>query len=78
MSKAQTAVVEPIPVLLVTTKQAAEALQVCERTVFNLLASGELPSVKVRGSRRIFTDDLKAFARVGAQLPNSSAGAEAE
>ena len=51
--------------LLVTTKQAAEALQVSERTVFNLLASGQRPSVKVGGSRRIFTDDLKAFARAG-------------
>lgn len=65
--KTQISVVEPIEVLLVTTKQAAQALQVSERTIFNLLASGRLPSVKVGGSRRIFTDDLKAFARAGVE-----------
>ncbi|HEY2466706.1 MAG TPA: helix-turn-helix domain-containing protein [Terracidiphilus sp.] len=46
----------------------AEALQISERTVFNLLASGQLPSVKIGGSRRIFTDDLKALARSGAEI----------
>jgi excisionase family DNA binding protein len=66
--------VEPIEVLLVTTKQASDALQVCERTIFNLLASGQLRSVKVGGSRRIFTDDLRAFARAGVAEITKKAG----
>ena len=61
----QHAVVKPVEVLLLTTKQASQALQVSERTIFYLIASAQLPSVKVGGSRRIFTDDLKTFARSG-------------
>jgi len=60
-----TTVAEPIQLLLLTTKQVSEALGVSERTVFSLIASGELPSVKVRGCRRVFSDDLRAFAKVG-------------
>lgn len=61
------AVIEPIQILLLTTKQTAEALQVSERTVVNLIASGQLPSVKVGGARRVSSDDLRAFAKAGVQ-----------
>ena len=58
------AVIEPIEVLLLTTKQAAEALQVSERIVVNLIASGQLASVKIGGARRIFTDDLRHLPKL--------------
>lgn len=40
---------------------AADLLQVCERSVYALIASGELESVKVRGSRRIPTEALDRY-----------------
>jgi excisionase family DNA binding protein len=57
--------VKPIEVLLITTKQAAEFLQISERTVHSLIANRQLPSIKIGKSRRIFTDDLRTFARTG-------------
>lgn len=59
--------VEPIEVLLVTTKLAAQALQVSERTIYNLITSGRLPSIKVGGLRRIPTTALRQFARAGSR-----------
>ena len=50
---------------LVTTKHAAEILAVSERTIKNLIASGELESVTIGGARRIWLSDLKAFAERG-------------
>lgn len=70
-----TVAVQPIEVLLITAKQAAEFLQVSERTVHSLIANQQLRSVTIGKSRRIFTDDLKAFARVGiAKIEKESAG----
>lgn len=63
---------KPLPVidvLLVTIKQAAEALQVSERTVFNLLDNGSLESVTFGGARRIPIDSVRNLARTGANLP---------
>lgn len=62
---ANTVAIAPIEIQLFTIKQTAQVLQVSERTIFNLLASGQLRSVKIGGSRRVFSDDLTAFARVG-------------
>jgi excisionase family DNA binding protein len=62
---ANAVVVAPIEIQLFTIKQTAQVLQVSERTIFNLLSSGQLRSVKIGGSRRVFSDDLKEFARVG-------------
>ena len=58
----------PIEVLLLTVPQAAQALQLSTRTIENLIASGQLKSLKVGGTRRIFSDDLRDFARVGAEV----------
>jgi excisionase family DNA binding protein len=65
LQPANAVAVKPIEVLLITTKQAAEFLQISERTVHSLIASKQLPSVNIGKSRRIFTDDLRNFARVG-------------
>lgn len=46
---------------LLTVPAAAETLSMSEATVWNLLATGELESVKVGRSRRIPTDAVDAF-----------------
>ncbi len=66
LSEPQTVVVAPARVSLLTTKQAAEALQVSERTIFNLLSSGQLPSINIGRSRRIRVDAIEEFAKNGA------------
>jgi excisionase family DNA binding protein len=52
----------PIECLLVTTKQAAQALQISERTVANLIKSGRLHSTKIGAARRIDLADLRRLA----------------
>ena len=59
--------------LLITTKQAAEALQVSEGTIHNLIKAGQLESLLIGGCRRISFDDVKALARNGATLPTVTA-----
>jgi excisionase family DNA binding protein len=50
---------------LVTVKQAAEALQVSEKTIWNLMTAGKLSHVKIANTRRIPLDDLKRLATPG-------------
>jgi excisionase family DNA binding protein len=59
----------PIELMLLTTRQTAEALNVSERTVFNLIDSGKLFSVKIGDLRRIPLEDVKQLARTGAEIP---------
>lgn len=59
----------PIPLLLITVKQAADALQLSERTIFNLIDNRKLPSVTFGGSRRIDIEDVRKLAKTGAELP---------
>lgn len=55
----------PVQWLLITVPQAAVALQVSDRTVYNLIYAGTLTSVKVGGSRRISLDAVKLLATTG-------------
>jgi excisionase family DNA binding protein len=50
------------PVYLLTIPQAATSLSVSVRTLYNLLADGEIESVALRGRRLLRTRDLEAFA----------------
>jgi excisionase family DNA binding protein len=52
-------------IFLVTTKQAAEILQVSERTIWNLITGGHLKPVKIGRATRLLSDELTEFARVG-------------
>ncbi len=55
--------VEP---LLYTPQQAAEALQIGLSKTWELIGSGQLPSIKVGRLRRVPVDALKQFiAQVG-------------
>jgi excisionase family DNA binding protein len=47
--------------LLLTTKQVASALGISERSVFNHIATGKLPSVRIGASRRVRVQDLESF-----------------
>lgn len=62
---AKSAALPMIHWLLITVKQAAEALQISERTVFMLIDEGFLESVKIGGSRRVSMDSVKALASTG-------------
>lgn len=70
--KSQSAIVAPVNVALVTTKQAAQILQLSERTVFNALKAGLLPSVKIGRSLRIRVADIDALIREAKTLPQPS------
>ncbi|MET8505466.1 helix-turn-helix domain-containing protein [Streptomyces sp. NPDC004787] len=56
--------------ILLTVDAAAEALSFGRSTVYELMAAGVLPYVKVGRARRIRRSDLEAFA---AGLPQQSA-----
>jgi len=60
----QPAQVQPVNVLLITVKQAAEILGVSKQTIWALIRSGEIATVKVTGTAtRVWLDDLKAYAQ---------------
>ncbi len=56
-----TTVVKPTARALFTVKAAAEYLSFGRSTVYELMASGDLPYVKVGRSRRIRLVELDAF-----------------
>jgi excisionase family DNA binding protein len=49
--------------LLLTVSQAASRLSVSERTGWNLVRSGRLPSVKIGKSRRVPADAVEQFVQ---------------
>jgi len=55
----------PIEMLLVTVKQAAEIIQVSERTIHKFVASGKLPSVKFGAIRRVELSAIKVLIASG-------------
>ena len=52
-----------------TMKQTAEILNVSFGTVSNLIYSGELPSFKIRGARRISRGEIQTY--LSAQISKS-------
>lgn len=47
--------------LLLTVKEAAEKLRLGRSLTYRLIQTGELPSVKVGGARRVLVRDLDRF-----------------
>jgi len=47
--------------LLIRPIKAAEALDVSRSKLYEMIASGELPSIKVGGSVRVSVDGLRAW-----------------
>ena len=54
---------ETIPVLLLSPRQAARALNVCEKTIYNLTKAGELRVLKVGRLTRYDPEDLRRWIR---------------
>ena len=46
---------------LLTIKEAAAALRVSESTIYRLMKTGALPTVKVGGSTRIKQEDVESL-----------------
>jgi excisionase family DNA binding protein len=59
--------------LLITVRQAAAALAVSERTIYNLLYSGQIDSVRVGTARRILAESLAAFVNGLPRVPGEAA-----
>ena len=53
---------QAIEPLLLTIKQASEALHVSVGTIWNMFSDGELAYAKIRGSRRIHVDEIRRVA----------------
>ena len=47
--------------MLLTSKEAAKALNICERTLYGLTKAGELPVVRIGRAVRYNVQDLKDF-----------------
>jgi len=47
--------------LLVTSREAARALSICDKTLWSLTKRGELPAVKIGRSVRYDVADLRDF-----------------
>lgn len=52
---------EEVKRLTLTVHEAAQELRCSDRKIWGLVSSGELPSVKVGGSRLIVRDKLEAY-----------------
>ncbi len=50
--------------MFLTPDEAAAILVVSQSTVYNMLAEQELPHKKIRGQKRISTEDLKRFLQI--------------
>jgi excisionase family DNA binding protein len=51
----------PMPKLLLTPREAAKALSLCEKTLWTLTRRGELPAVRIGRAVRYDLADLRAF-----------------
>ncbi len=51
----------PMPKLLVTPREAAKALSICEKTLWTLTKRGEIPAVRFGRAVRYDVADLQAF-----------------
>ena len=52
-----------LPKLLLTPEEAAHVLGIGRTKLYQLLADGQLPSVRIGGSRRVSTEALSQFVR---------------
>lgn len=50
-----------VPRLLLNARDAAEALSICERTLWTLTSTGALKSVRIGRAVRYAIDDLQAY-----------------
>ncbi len=58
--------------LLYTPREAAAALGVCEKTLYTLTKSGQLPAVRIGRSVRYAVEDLQAFVERAKKFSQNS------
>jgi excisionase family DNA binding protein len=58
-------VAAPVQPAVYTIHQAAKALQVSDKTIYNALNAGKLFSVYILGARRIPADEIRRLAALG-------------
>lgn len=63
MTTEQGSATETIPLLLLTPRQAAKALNISERTLFTYTKRGEIPVVYAGRCKRYDPDDLRQWIR---------------
>lgn len=56
---------DPIPKLLLTVPEARRALAISRSKMYDLLNSGDLPSVHIGRSRRVRVSDIEDFVNSG-------------
>ncbi len=49
--------------LLLTPRQAAKTLSICERTLYGLTKRGEVPAIRIGRAVRYSVDDLKDWIK---------------
>lgn len=54
---------QTVPRLLLSSREAAKTLNICERTLYSLTKAGELPVVRIGRAVRYSLDDLKDWIR---------------
>jgi excisionase family DNA binding protein len=59
----QKAETRPAPKVAVRVETAADMIEVSRDKVYALLSTGELPSFKIGGSRRIAVEDVENYIR---------------
>jgi len=65
MAEKKVSTVEP---LLLSVADVAVRLGVCRQTVYNFIYWEKLPTIKVRGMRRVHPDSLNAWLKEREQL----------
>ena len=61
--------IEPI---LLTTRQAAQALSICERTLYALHQRGELPAIQIGRAVRYDINDIRAWVKKSKKFSESA------
>jgi excisionase family DNA binding protein len=64
--------------IAITYRAAAQRLSVCERTIWGMVQSGELPALRIGKSVRIPVDALQRYVEERASVSKSITEGEAE
>ena len=58
--------------LLLTSREAAESRGICERTLYGLTKSGELPVIRIGRAVRYSVDDIRAWIKKSKKFSESA------
>jgi len=58
--------------ILLSPKEAAKSMGICERTLYALTRRGELPVIRIGRAVRYSTDDIKAWIKKSKKFSESA------